>query len=105
MIIIVIYIYILKRPLIRVASTAHSLSCNWNKSISCPDAQVKRLYKIDSANLTEYSIVNKALVYDLLPPLEKTQGLVLGNLEGVAHNSYGIFYIVNDNGGVSCSCK
>ena len=68
-----------------------------------PDAQVKRLYKIDLENLTEYSIVNKTLVYDLLPPLQKTQGLVLGNWEGVALNARGSLYIVNDNGGIDRS--
>ncbi len=68
-----------------------------------PDAQVKRLYKIDLANLTEYSIVSKTLVYDLLPPLEKTKGLVLGNWEGVALNARGSLYIVNDNGGIDSS--
>jgi hypothetical protein len=65
-----------------------------------PDAQVKRLYKIELGNLTEYSTVDKTLVYDLLPQMEKTRGLVLGKWEGVAINARGSVYVVNDNGGI-----
>jgi hypothetical protein len=65
-----------------------------------PDAQIKRLYKIDLANVAENSVVTKTLAYDLLPTLQKVSGLVPEKWEGVALNSRGDIYIVNDNDGI-----
>ncbi len=65
-----------------------------------PDAQIKRLYKIDLANVTENSTVNKTLVYDLIPTLEMSSGLILKKWESVAITARGDIYILNDNDGI-----
>jgi len=68
-----------------------------------PDAVVKRVYSINLFDiiptLVDYPTVTKTLVVDLMPILEKTGGLPLEKLEGLAYTNGGI-WIMNDNDGV-----
>ncbi|MGH1472587.1 MAG: esterase-like activity of phytase family protein [Cellvibrionaceae bacterium] len=69
-------------------------------------ATIKRLYQFSIDGLTavaegnEIPVVNKQLVIDLLPELQKTNGRVLDKVEGTAIITNGNVYIVTDNDGV-----
>ena len=65
-----------------------------------PDAAIKRLYRINLADATADSTVEKNLVRDLMPDLKKAHGLVAEKVEGLAVAKNGDVYIVNDNDGV-----
>ncbi|WP_434458338.1 esterase-like activity of phytase family protein [Stutzerimonas urumqiensis] len=71
-----------------------------------PQAQVKRLYRIDLGGLqpaTEghaFPVVTKRLERDLLPALKNTGGWVLDKVEGAAVDRSGQLYVVTDNDGV-----
>ncbi|KAL3784105.1 hypothetical protein HJC23_012737 [Cyclotella cryptica] len=68
-----------------------------------PDARVKKVYKFnpfDSAYTWQGEVINKELVYDMMPKLEEvSQGLTPEKVEGLAVNDKGMF-IMNDNDGV-----
>lgn len=65
-----------------------------------PDAQIKRLYKIDLSNAAENSVLTKTFILDLLPALKKAKGLVPEKIEGLAVAVNSDIYVLNDNDGV-----
>jgi hypothetical protein len=77
-----------------------------------PDAIIKRIYQFSIAGLvpieddggaTNFPVVAKELVHDLMPELKKTGGLVLEKIEGMTVLSDGTTLVVNDNDGVDDS--
>jgi len=78
-----------------------------------PDAEIKRLYQFSVSGLTpvadtdqsitDFPVVRKTLVHDLIPDLNATGGLVLEKIEGLAVLSSGDIIVVNDNDGVDDS--
>ena len=78
-----------------------------------PDAAIKRIYKISLDGLTpkadigeattDYPVISKTLVRDLMKDLEATGGLTLEKIEGLAVLEDGEILIVNDNDGVDDS--
>jgi len=75
------------------------------------DAAIKRIYQFSVAGLTplaetttpDFPVLEKTLVRDLMNDLEKTNGLTLEKIEGMAVTTEGDLYIVNDNDGVDDS--
>lgn len=67
-----------------------------------PDAAIKRIYKVDLANAKDGETLNKTLVQDLMKSgvLTKAGGLTPEKVEGLAVDSTGSVWIVNDNDGV-----
>lgn len=68
---------------------------------SGPDAAVKRIYKIDLGLHTPGSVVTKTLVRNILPDIAEQSGAVPEKFEGMALDSYGDIWIVNDNDGAN----
>ena len=72
-------------------------------------AKIKRLYKVAQSELQpaklggDLPLVNKELVVDLLPDLEKGNGYIVDKIEGLAVDSNKRFYFVTDNDGVDDS--
>jgi hypothetical protein len=78
------------------------------------DAEIKRVYKFsikgltpladsDAINSPNFPVVKKKLKKDLMKILDKTNGLTLEKIEGLAKTRDGKLYIVNDNDGVDDS--
>lgn len=70
------------------------------------NARIKRIYSFSIAGLEPqpqggaFPLVEKTLVRDLMPDLERPKGLVLEKVEGLAVNRSGRGFIVTDNDGV-----
>ncbi|MGH9892536.1 MAG: esterase-like activity of phytase family protein, partial [bacterium] len=70
------------------------------------NARIKRIYRFSIAGLEPqaqggaFPLVEKTLVRDLMPDLERPNGLVLEKVEGLAVNRSGRGFIVTDNDGV-----
>lgn len=66
------------------------------------DAAVKRIYQIDLSNVQKESLVKKTLVRDLIKRGDLTTGgnLAFEKVEGLAVDSAGNAWIINDNDGV-----
>lgn len=70
------------------------------------NARIKRIYRFSIAGLEPqaqggaFPLVEKTLVRDLMPDLERPKGLVLEKVEGLAVNRSGRGFIVTDNDGV-----
>ncbi len=70
------------------------------------NARIKRIYKFSIAGLdprpqgAAFPPVEKTLVRDLIPDLERPKGLVIEKVEGFAVNRSGHGFIVTDNDGV-----
>ncbi len=78
------------------------------------DAVIKRIYQFSISGLTaeedttslnplNFPILTKTLVHDLIEDLDKTKGLTLEKVEGLAVTAEGDLYVVNDNDGVDDS--
>jgi len=78
------------------------------------DASIKRIYQFSIAGLTaledaeigsstDFPVLNKVLVRDLMKDLAKTKGLILEKIEGMAITADDDLYIINDNDGVDDS--
>ena len=65
-----------------------------------PDAVIKRIYKIDLGKHSPGDTVTKTLFQDLYPVLAEEGGLIVEKIEGLAVDSSGEVWIVNDNDGV-----
>ncbi len=69
-------------------------------------ARIKRIYRFSIAGLEPkaqggaFPLVEKTLMRDLMPDLERPKGLVLEKVEGLAVNRSGRGFIVTDNDGV-----
>lgn len=72
-------------------------------------AKVKRLYKVDlnTVNTAELGSklpeVSKSLVYDFLPDLQSSNGVVVDKIEGFTIDANNIGYAITDNDGVDDS--
>lgn len=72
-------------------------------------AKVKRLYKVDLANIKTAALseslptVSKHLVYDFLPELKAQNGIVVDKIEGFTIDASNTGYAVTDNDGVDDS--
>lgn len=72
-------------------------------------AKIKRLYKVDLANIktaalgTSLPTVSKHLVYDFLPELKAQNGIVVDKIEGFTIDASNTGYAVTDNDGVDDS--
>jgi hypothetical protein len=73
------------------------------------DARIKRIYEFSVAGLTpepqgsDFPVVTKKLVRDLIPDLTADNGLVLEKVEGLTVTAKGDAFIVTDNDGVDDS--
>lgn len=73
------------------------------------DARIKRVYKFSIKDVVfrpegeSFDTLNKTLVRDLIPDLEKTGGMVLEKIESLAVTKKGDMLFANDNDGVADS--
>lgn len=73
------------------------------------DARIKRVYAFSVADVIfrpegeAFDTLNKTLIRDVLPDLEKANGVVLEKIEGLAVTRSGDMLFVNDNDGVDNS--
>jgi hypothetical protein len=75
-----------------------------------PDGEIKRIYLIDltecgttldATSRIEVVLITKTLDKDLVPYLLEKNGLLYEKVEGLAINSQGTIFVVNDNDGVN----
>ena len=72
-------------------------------------AKIKRVYRVAKSELnpsqigTDFPLVNKELVRDLIPDLAKLNGYIVDKVEGLAIDQQGNAIIVTDNDGVDDS--
>ncbi len=78
------------------------------------DARIKRIYRFSLAGLQPladpavgstpaFPLITKKLVYDLIPELQATGGMVIEKIEGMTVSPEGDAFIVTDNDGVNGS--
>ncbi len=73
------------------------------------NARIKKIYRFSIAGLEPkaqggtFALLEKTLVRDLMPDLERPKGLVLEKVEGLAVDRSGRGFIVTDNDGVNDS--
>lgn len=95
------------------ALNAHEFAVIERDNQASSDARIKKFYRFSVRNMTPlqeplagtpaFPKLSKTLARDLLPVLTKTGGMVLEKIEGMAVNSKGDAWIVNDNDAVDDS--